>query len=147
VALFLDRPQVTANASLYFPDPTIPFTRLYEPKNRSLSMSPPDRTSLVAEIPCQSGDRMWDRPDSELIDAVRRPLVRLRLVEEADIQDAVVVRLPSVYPVLEESSTRKRQTLLSSLDRFSNLSVTGRNGLFLYTHIHDQLKRGKAIIE
>jgi protoporphyrinogen oxidase len=147
VALFLDRPQVTANASLYFPDPRVPFTRVYEPKNRSLAMAPAGRTSLVAEIPCFADDLLWLQSDAELLAAVREPLCRFGFLNGDEIFDTVVVRLQAAYPVLDQSSLGERQRVHEYLDGFVNLSLTGRNGLFLYTHIHDQLKRGKEIVE
>ena len=41
VALFLNRESVIEAATVYFPNPDFPFTRIYEPKNRSTYMSPP----------------------------------------------------------------------------------------------------------
>ena len=61
MALFLRKESVTSAATVYFPDPRIPFTRVTEPRNRSEAMSPPGHTSLVAEIPCGSGDALWRR--------------------------------------------------------------------------------------
>src|SRR5262249_20928929 len=54
-AVFLAKERVSNNGSIYFPDAEIPFTRVYEPKNRSAEMCPEGCTSLVAEIPCQAG--------------------------------------------------------------------------------------------
>lgn len=147
VVLFLNRPRVTQNASIYFPDPEFPFTRVYEPKNRSLSMSPAGQTSLVAEIPSQPTDLLWQKTDSELLEAVRSPLCRSGFLHESDITDAAVVRLASAYPIIEKTSVKERLQVHHYLEGFSNLSLTGRNGLFLYKHIHDQMKQGKEIIE
>jgi protoporphyrinogen oxidase len=147
VAFFLDRPGVTANASLYFPDPIFPFTRIYEPKNRSCFMAPSSRTSLIAEIPCQHADPQWRREDAELLAAARAGLCRSGFLNENEIIDADVVRLDTAYPILDQKAMRERCRVHDYLDRFANLSLTGRNGLFLYTHIHDQLKRGRAIVE
>jgi protoporphyrinogen oxidase len=147
VALFLKRPGITPNASIYFPDPEFPFTRVYEPKNRSLSMSPSGQTSLVAEIPCQPTDLLWKKNDSELQEAFRSALCRSGFLHESDITDATVVRLVSAYPIIEKTSVKERLQVHHYLEGFSNLSLTGRNGLFLYTHIHDQMKQGKEIIE
>ena len=50
----LDRDAFSPNASIYFPSAEFPFTRLYEPKNRSLHMAPEGQTVIVLEIPCYS---------------------------------------------------------------------------------------------
>ena len=55
VVLLLSRPQVTRSATLYFPDPGVLFTRVYEPRNRGAAMSPPGRTSLSRPHPRRSG--------------------------------------------------------------------------------------------
>lgn len=39
VAVFLDRPSITTNATVYFPSPDMWFTRVYEPRNRSPLMA------------------------------------------------------------------------------------------------------------
>jgi len=49
--LFLDIEHFSENASIYFPDKECPFTRIYEPKNRSEEMAPNEKTCIVVEIP------------------------------------------------------------------------------------------------
>ena len=147
VALFLDRPQVTANASLYFPDPQVPFTRIYEPRNRSRAMAPDGRTSLVAELPCARGGPLWRQPDAELQAIVRRSLCRFGFLGEDEVRSGAVVRLDAAYPELDRASVRNRGIVTRYLQSWPNLSLTGRNGQFLYTHLHDQLRRGREIID
>jgi protoporphyrinogen oxidase len=146
VALFLNRPRITPFASIYFPDPEFPFTRVYEPKNRCLSMAPPSQTSLVAEIPCQESDPFWSAGEAELLKTVSMLLCRAGFLQEGDMLGGAVRRLHSAYPVLEKSSIYERQRVFHHLAEFANLSLTGRSGLFLYTHIHDQLRRGREIV-
>ena len=56
----LDRPSFSPNASLYFPGAEFPFTRLYEPKNRSRHMAPEGQTAIVLELPCFREDAVWN---------------------------------------------------------------------------------------
>ena len=49
--LYLDLKSFSPNASIYFPDLECPFTRIYEPKNRSVKMSPIEKTCIVIEVP------------------------------------------------------------------------------------------------
>ena len=147
VALFLNRPGVTADASLYFPDPGVPFTRVFEPRNRSRAMSPDGRTSLVAEIPCTWGDPLWRQSDAELQAIVRAALCRFGFLNGEEVMDGAVVRLAAAYPVLDRAAVRNRGIVNQYLRGWSNLALTGRNGQFLYTHLHDQLQRGMEIID
>ena len=57
VAVFLKKESITENATVYFPDSDIPFTRIYEPKKRSKYMAPVGKTSLIIELPVTNSGR------------------------------------------------------------------------------------------
>lgn len=147
VAVFLDRPSVTRSATVYFPEPTFPFTRLYEPNNRYSRMSPPGKTSLVAEIPCQTEDATWTMDDGELSDLVTSAILRIGWITREEIIDTTVARMPYAYPILESGFEQRVSRILSHLQRFSNLQLAGRSGRFLYTHVHDMMRTGMQIVD
>jgi protoporphyrinogen oxidase len=147
VALFLRRARVLEAATLYFPDRSYPFTRVYEPKVRSRLMSPPDRTCLVAELPCFDEDELARTPDSELVSTVSASLVRSGLVAEREVEGSVVHRMSHAYPVLELGSEARAARLLEHLGRFDNLRVTGRNGRFIYAWVDDMMRLGKELVQ
>lgn len=147
VAIFLNKESVTKNASVYFPDSNFPFTRVYEPKNRSNLMAPSDKTSLVAEIPCQSKDKLWNIEDEKLIRLTCSKFVQIGWIAEKDVIGASVVRINQAYPILETGFEDKNQQIFDFLHRFQNLRISGRNGKFAYTHIHDMMRFGKEIVE
>lgn len=138
VVLGLDRPRLTPNASLYFPNRSIPFTRLYEPKNRSPDMAPDDQTVVVLERPCHPGGADWDRPEAELRADALNLLADQNLVGD---DDAVVASdhhaVPFAYPILEVGTEAKVERLRAYLNRFENLHLLGRSADFSYTHVHD----------
>lgn len=146
-ALFINRPRITPNASLYFPDRDVPFTRVYEPKNRSSAMSPRIQTSLITEIPCNSVNPLWSSSDGALIDLVSRSLESRGLLKGQDVFDAAVYRIPFAYPVLEVGFEAVVLKLLHYLESFTNLKIIGRCGRFAYTHIHDLLYAGRQAAE
>jgi protoporphyrinogen oxidase len=148
VTFFLNRDTVTRAATIYFPDPAFPFTRVYEPKNRSAMMAPPGKTSLVAEIPYDPGDQYENMEDGRLIEMVRSHLVKTGLIVERDVLAASVRRLADAYPVLEKDVEGKRREIFSYLRRFSNLKAIGRSGTFRYLHIHHLLpEAARAVAE
>jgi len=147
VAFFLDKENVSGNASIYFPDPDIPFTRIHEPRNRSLKMSPPGKTSLIVEIPCQQNDSTWEMPDEQLVFLVKSKLVQAGLLEEQEIIGSATRRMPYAYPVLERDFEEKIRTVNRFLNRFENLRFSGRNGRYVYGHVHDMMDMGREIIE
>ena len=147
VALFLNKKSVTKAATVYFPAPGFPFARIYEPKNRSKDMSPPGKTSLVAEIPSQPEDEIWGLEDEKLIAAVCSKFAQIGWIREDEVIDATVNRIYYAYPILEIGSEKKVEKINSFLKGFSNLKVSGRNGRFRYAWIHDMVRYGKEIIE
>lgn len=146
VVVMLDRERVTGNASIYIPDPEIPFTRIYEPKNRSAAMAPEGMTSLCVEFPCAPGDDRWTLSDAELLKIVQENLQELGLIQDGELTDFVVHRMSHAYPVLELGFGSRVAELHETLEQFSNLKVVGRNGKFLYTHLHDMLRFGMDVI-
>ncbi|HEX2695869.1 MAG TPA: hypothetical protein VHP61_08955, partial [Acidobacteriota bacterium] len=134
----------------------LPFARLYEPKNRSRFMAPPDRTSVVVEIPCfrdnaETGDfdddAVWSAPDGRLVDAVRGHLARLGRIREPEVLDGTVARLEYAYPVIERGTEAKTRKIFGYLEGFENLKSSGRVALFEYIHIHDIMRIGQEIVE
>lgn len=147
VALFLNRETVARAATIYFPDPSLPFTRVYEPKNRSARMAPPGQTSLVAEIPYSPGDRFEYMEDERLSEIVRSHLVRTGLIAERDVIATGVRRLADAYPVLEIGVENRRREIFSYLAGFANLKTIGRCGTFRYLHIHDLLPQSTRAVK
>lgn len=147
VAFLLNRETVTKVATVYFPDAAIPFTRIYEPKNRSMYMVPLGKTSLVAEIPCQRGDRVWGMEDKNLVQLVRSCLMQMGWIKEIEIIDALVYRLAYAYPVLGIDYEEQIHKIITYLKGFNNLNLTGRNAQFTYSWVHDMMRSGKEIIQ
>lgn len=148
VAFFLDRESITNAATVYFPDSRIPFTRVYEPKNRNSRMSPPGKTSLVVEIPCQREDGVWSMEDDMLVRLVQTRLVDdIRWIREDEITGTSVIRLDHAYPILEMGFEEKLRGINAFLEGFNNLKLSGRNGKFVYSWIHNMMAFGRDIVE
>jgi len=148
VVLGLDRPRLTRNASLYFPERSIPFTRLYEPKNRSPDMAPDDQTVVVLERPCHPKTEAWTQSDEALRDNAVDVLTEQGLIEGADEIVAVDHRaVPFAYPVLEVGAEAKAERLTDYLQRFENLRLLGRSAKFTYTHVHNLYARARTLTE
>ena len=147
LAIFIDKARVTNNASIYFPDSEYPFTRIYEPRNRSEHMSPPGKTSLIVEIPCNPGDHFWRMEEAMMMAFVVPQIRKIFEIPESEILDSRMIRIPNAYPILELQFEKKVEKVLQYLSRFDNLQLSGRSGMFAYTHLHDLMKVGKEIID
>ena len=143
----LNRTAFSPNASLYFPSEEFPFTRLYEPKNRSAHMAPKNQTVIVLELPCYSDDPVWNMPEETLRTKVWEALHRIKpmLIEEVICYQTY--KLPFAYPVLEVGFAEKVARLVEYFETFENLYVTGRSARFSYLHLHDLFKTGRELIE
>jgi len=146
VALFLEKESVTDSATVYFPESRFPFTRVYEPRNRHPDMSPKGKTSLVAEIPCHKEDSHWAMEDDRLVRTVLSHLMKIGWIKESEVASAKVVRMQYAYPVLELGFEDKIDSIFKYLSRFENLRLSGRNGRFLYSHVHDMLIFARDIV-
>ncbi len=147
VAIHLNKKQVTSDATLYFPQPDIPFTRIYEPKNRSSLMSPPGRTSLVAEIPIAPQDDIIREGEDGLIKLVGACMERIGLIRESDILAGSINRITYAYPLLWLDVEKDVKKVREYLSLFKNLKLTGRSAEFKYIHLHNLIKQGEEVIK
>ncbi len=145
VALFLDVESVSGSATIYFPDFKYPFTRACEPRNRSATMSPAGKTSLVFEIPCSEDDAVWKRSDDEIAGIVVESLSATGLARKNDILGCAVRRMKRAYPVMEIGFEKPLRIVMDYLGGFRNLRIAGRNAEFHYSWMHDMISRGKSI--
>lgn len=142
----LDRPCFSPNASLYFPGAEFPFTRLYEPKNRSRHMAPEGQTAIVLELPCFGEDAVWNMSAEALRRSVWEALQRVKSIAEGEVVCFATYKLPFAYPVLEVGLAEHVERLVAYFQTFENLHLTGRSSLFRYVHLHDLFKAGKELV-
>ena len=143
----LNRDAFSPNASLYFPSEEFPFTRLYEPKNRSTEMAPKGQTVIVLELPCYSDDAVWNMSEAALQTEVWEALQRVKPLSPEEVIHYQTYKLPFAYPVLEVGFEERVTRLVRYFETFENLYLTGRSSLFRYLHLHDLFKAGKEVIK
>lgn len=145
--LFLDTPFFSKNASIYFPDRKLNFTRIYEPKNRSAHMAPMDKTCIVIECPYDSGDRLSSMRKDEFYEMIINDLLNERLIKKDQIIDYDIFDMKNAYPILDINIKEKKKSILSYLHTFENMYLIGRNAEFQYLHTHDIISKGRMFIE
>lgn len=146
LAFFIDKETINSNGSMYFPSTKYPFTRIYEPRNRSKWMTPEGKTSLVVEIPCQKGDEIWTKDEDELTRDIISELLNLSFFKEEELIGNKIHRIHHAYPILEVGFEDKITLLYEYLNTFENIDITGRNGLFAYSHIHDHMINARTVV-
>jgi protoporphyrinogen oxidase len=147
VAFFLDAERVTSRGWVCFPDPEFPMTRVCEPNHRSPLMSPPGKSSLVAEVPCDPAGEPWSLSDAAIVRLVQPHLERIGWVQPERLIGCRVYRLARAYPVPRLGFEDHVHTLLEYLGRFENLRLSGQNGRHACTHLADQLLMARDLID
>ena len=143
----LDRQSFSPNASLYFPESKFPFTRIYEPKNRSPDMAPAGQTAIVVEWPCFDDDPVWSMPAEEVRNEVWEALQKFQVLAKGEVVSFGAYKLPFAYPVLEVGFADRIGSLVGYFRKFNNMHLTGRSSLFRYVHMHDLLRVGSDLVE
>jgi protoporphyrinogen oxidase len=142
----LSRDSFTENASIYVPDRDLCISRLYEPRNRCRTMAPPGETGIVAEIPCFAGDSIDQLSNRALYQRAIAELEKLGLLERTCVLDWQHHYLSNAYPVYSLDYAERVKLIIDALAKYKNLDLVGRNGLFFYSHLHDQMRFGKDYV-
>jgi protoporphyrinogen oxidase len=144
ISLFitLDKPRVSKNQWIYFPDREVPFGRIMEPKNWSAAMAPPDKTSLLIEFFCWYGDEIWNSVPEGLLARALPVLEKSGLVGKNEVMGHYVHREKYAYPVYDLDYKRRAGAVRDYFSRFKNLRLIGRSGRFRYNNIDHAMETG-----
>jgi protoporphyrinogen oxidase len=147
VAVMVDRERVTDQTWIYIQDREIPFGRIHEPTNWSRKMAPEGKTLVVMEFFSFKGDGIWSLDDERLVDITVENLVKLGFIGKHEVLDSAVVRVPKAYPLFEVGYRKHYEVIAGYLERFGNLHVAGRGGMFRYYNMDHAIESGISTAE
>ena len=147
VVIMLNRERVTDLTWIYLPERDNPLGRIHEPKNWSPRMAPEGKTHIVSEFFCFEGDTIWNSSDAELTTTTIKQLQNLGFLQEDEVIDSCVVRVPKAYPLLEVGYTEHYNKILEYLKNFKNLHISGRSGMFRYFNMDYAIESGIEVAE
>ncbi len=136
IYLTLDTDQFTEYDAHYFPEISVPISRMSEPKNYSATSEPKGRTVLCAELPCDPTDPWWSMSDDELGQAYVGWLNDLGLPVKAKVLATETRRLSHAYPVYDIGYEDHFNTIDKWLMSLEGMLVFGRQGLFAHDNTH-----------
>jgi protoporphyrinogen oxidase len=136
IYLILEQAQFTEYDAHYFPELTVPISRLSEPKNYSASTEPREHTVLCAELPADPGDEHWGLSDDELGERLCGWLGKVSLPVQARVRKTITRRLGQAYPVYDRDYERHFQIMDKWLAGIQGLLTFGRQGLFAHDNTH-----------
>jgi protoporphyrinogen oxidase len=140
--LELNKPHVTDDHWIYFPDPNIIFNRISEMRNFSDDAAPEGKTSLTLEITCDIGDETWNTPEEELY---RRSVAELEasgLIRKDQVLGHFFRRLSHAYPTYDRDFESKIGHMAYQLADYDNLVNAGRQALFRYVNTDHVMEMG-----
>ena len=140
--VFLDRERLSPHTWQYVGDPRCIFTRIQEPKQRSPFAAPPGRTSMMLEVPCDEGDRVWEASDDALLARALADLRTLGIDVARQVRGCFSTRAAHAYPVYRIGYRAARDRLLARVARVPNLITAGRQGLFRYVFMDAAMAMG-----
>ncbi len=134
--LVLECDQFTEYDAHYYPELSIPISRMSEPKNYNAATTPKGLTVLCAELPADPGDKWWDMSDDELGDHFCKWLGQVGLPVNVPVRRCETRRLAHAYPVYDLDYEPNFKTIDDWFLGLDGLVVFGRQGLFAHDNTH-----------
>ena len=136
VSLVVPESKVAWNDNwIYIHDPEVKTMRIQNFGSWSPYLVKDGRNVLGLEYTVDEGDEWWTATDEHLIETGTKELVRLGLIDAADVEAGYVVRMPKAYPVYDEDYQANVAVLRRWLeDNVANVHPVGRNGMHRYNN-------------
>jgi len=147
VYLTLDVDRFTTTDAHYFPEESVVFTRVSEPKNYAALEEPKGRTVLCAELPAAIDDAVWGMSDEELSAKVALDLAKAGLPLTSPPLGVHVRRLRQAYPIYLKGYEKPFGVLDGWADGLPNFLIYGRQGLFAHDNTHHALYMAWAAVD
>jgi len=138
----LDIEDFTPHTWQYVSDYDLLPTRIQEPKRRSASMSPEGKSSIMLEIPCNVNDKIWNMKEEELLEIVKKDLLKLNFDIDEKIVDYFSFHTEHAYTLMDLDYNKHRNSTIKYLNNFDNLTMCGRQGTFRYIFLDTAMETG-----
>ena len=96
-------------------------------------VSNPENVWIGLEYFCYESDALWQLPDDEMIALAKSEVAKIGIIDENDVLDACVIRMPKTYPAYFGAYERFGE-VKEYISRFENLFLVGRNGMHKYNN-------------
>jgi len=136
VNLIFNCPNPFPDNWIYVHEPATKMLRLTSVANFSPHMLKDKKKSALAlEYVCNENGKFWNLPDKKLVKLGVTDLDKIGLVKKEDFLDGFVVRSAKSYPVYNADYPPNLKRIRRYLEKFSNLQVIGRYGMFKYNNM------------
>ncbi|NOZ64834.1 MAG: NAD(P)-binding protein [Caldiserica bacterium] len=146
VCLGVKRRPVLPAQSLYFTNRT--FNRVSDlVRYGMLDCAPEGKTSVIVEITCDEGDRIWRAEPSILCPQIIEELEEEGLIAKDEVEYFDLLRIKYGYPIYALNYEEAIKKAANFFSRISNLLVGGRQGLFEYIDMDISMEVGLAMAQ
>ncbi len=131
---------------IYIQEPDVKLGRLQIFNNWSPHMvNDPSKVWIGLEYFCNEDDELWSQTDTQFSQFAIKELAQIDIIEEEDVIDSVVIKVPKTYPGYF-GSYKNFDTIRAYTDNIENLFLIGRNGMHRYNNMdHSMLSAMKAV--
>ncbi len=131
---------------IYIQEPDVKIGRLQIFNNWSPYMvKNPNTVWLGLEYFCNEGEELWRMSDVELTAFAISELCEIDIIENKDVLDHTVIRMPKAYPAYFGTYSEFSK-IREFTDKIENLFLIGRNGMHKYNNQdHSMLTAIKAV--
>jgi protoporphyrinogen oxidase len=106
----------------------------------------PDKVWLGLEYFCNEGDDLWSMNDAAFAQFAIDELAKIDIIEQQDVLDHVVIRMPKTYPAYFGSYERF-DVIRNFTDSIENLFLVGRNGMHRYNNQDHSMLAAMTAVE
>jgi len=132
---------------IYIQEPDVKIGRLQIFNNWSPAMvAAHPKVWLGLEYFCNENDALWSMTDSRFAEFAAAELVKIGLIDRADVRDACVVRVPKAYPAYFGAYADIGR-VRDYFDGVANLFLVGRNGMHRYNNQDHSMLSAKAAVD
>lgn len=146
IYLVLEQDQFSYYDAYYFPEESIPVSRISEPKNFTRTTEPRGRTVLCAELPSDPGQPEWDMSDEQLGKKLCEWMARAGLPKPGRVAKVVTRRLRQAYPIYRRGFEEHFSRMDQWVGGLEGMLTFGRQGLFAHDNTHHTLAMAYAAV-
>jgi len=129
---------------IYIHDKTVKALRIQNFRNWSPYMvkSGTKNTPIGMEYFAYEGDTLWQMDDRDLLTLAKKELEAIGLAKKEGVLDGFVCRVKNAYPVYNFNYRTAIIKAKKYLEKFDNLYLCGRGGLFRYNNMDHSILTG-----
>ena len=146
IILGMSVPKTKDYSWVYFPGETGLFHRVSFPSNYSPEVAPEGNCSVLAEITCHQGDRIWNMSDAELVEDTVKGLDELEVIRKDDVVFSDLTRMTPAYVIYDVEYDRNIK-IVKDFIRQQGIEICGRFGEFEYLNMDACIERAMSLAD